>query len=63
MMAMYRFLRYSLLLILAFVRMKMLLVSHFHVPNAISLGIILATLGVGVVASIWATRREERAES
>ena len=63
MMAMFRFLRYSLVLILAFVGMKMLLVSHYHVPNAISLGIILATLGIGVVASLWATRREERAES
>jgi tellurite resistance protein TerC len=63
MMAMFRYLRYSLVLILAFVGMKMLLVSHYHVPNVISLGIILATLGIGVIASVWATRREERAES
>jgi tellurite resistance protein TerC len=57
-MAMFRYLKYSLVLILAFVGMKMLLVSHFHVPNHISLAIILATLGVGIVASIVATRRE-----
>ncbi|HET7202606.1 MAG TPA: hypothetical protein VFI92_04500, partial [Steroidobacteraceae bacterium] len=57
-MAMFRYLRYSLVLILAFVGMKMLLVSHYHVPNHVSLGIILATLGIGILASIWATRRE-----
>ena len=39
----------------------MLLVSHFHVPNLVSLGIILGTLAGGVVASLWAARREEQA--
>jgi len=57
-MAMFRYLRYSLVLILAFVGMKMLLVSHFHVPNLLSLAIILGTLGAGILASIWATRRD-----
>jgi hypothetical protein len=38
----------------------MLLVSHFHVPNLVSLGIILGTLAGGIVASLWAARREER---
>ena len=60
-MAMFRYLRYSLVLILAFVGMKMLLVQVYHVNNLASLGIILGTLGIGIVASIWATRREERA--
>jgi tellurite resistance protein TerC len=58
-MAMFRYLRYSLVLILAFVGMKMLLVSHFHVPNLVSLAIILGTLGLGILASIWASRRDE----
>jgi len=58
-MAMFRYLRYSLVLILAFVGMKMLLVSTYHVPNLVSLAIILGTLGAGVLASIWATRRDE----
>jgi tellurite resistance protein TerC len=58
-MAMFRYLKYSLVLILAFVGMKMLLVSHFHVPNLVSLGIILGTLGIGILASIWASRRNE----
>jgi len=58
-MAMFRYLRYSLVLILAFVGMKMLLVSHYHVPNVVSLAIILGTLGLGILASIWASRRDE----
>jgi tellurite resistance protein TerC len=57
-MALFRYLKYSLVLILAFVGMKMLLVSHYHVPNHISLAIILATLVGGIVASVWVTRRE-----
>jgi hypothetical protein len=31
------------------------------VPNVVSLGIIVGTLAGGVLASLWATRREERA--
>ena len=59
MMAMFRYLRYSLVLVLAFVGVKMLLAAHYHVPNLVSLGIILATLGLGVLASLWAARREQ----
>jgi len=57
-MAMFRYLRYSLVLILAFVGVKMLLVSKYHVPNVVSLGIIVTTLAGGVVASLIATRFE-----
>jgi hypothetical protein len=39
----------------------MLLHGHFHVPNLVSLGLILGTLAGGVLASLWATRREARA--
>ena len=58
-MSMFRYLRYSLVLILAFVGMKMLFVGSYHMPNLVSLGIILATLGIGILASIWATKRED----
>jgi tellurite resistance protein TerC len=57
-MAMFRYLRYSLVLILAFVGMKMLLAANYHVSNLVSLTIILSTLGAGILASIWATRRD-----
>ena len=61
-MAMFRYLKYSLVLILAFVGVKMLLVNHYHVPNLMSLGIIVATLGAGVLASLWATSRDGETE-
>ncbi|MFO1406980.1 MAG: TerC family protein [Steroidobacteraceae bacterium] len=57
-MSVFRYLRYSLVLILAFVGVKMLLVNFYHVPNLVSLGIILATLLGGILASMVATRRE-----
>ena len=58
-MAIFRYLRYSLVLILAFVGMKMLLVSHFRVPNLVSLSIILGTLALGILASVIAMRRDD----
>ena len=60
-MSMFRYLRYSLVLILAFVGVKMLLVSRYHVPNLVSLGIIVGTLAGGIVASLVATRIERAA--
>jgi hypothetical protein len=38
----------------------MLLVNHVHLPNALSLAVIVGTLLAGIVASVWATRREQR---
>jgi len=60
-MALFRYLKYSLVLILAFVGVKMLLVDAYHVPNLVSLAIIIATLGAGSVASLWAARRDRAA--
>ena len=60
-MSMFRYLRYSLVLILAFVGVKMLLVSKYHVPNMVSLGIIVGTLAGGILASLVATRLERAA--
>jgi tellurite resistance protein TerC len=61
-MAMFRYLRYSLVLILGFVGIKMLLVNHVHLPNALSLAVIVGTLLAGIAASVWATRREQRGD-
>jgi tellurite resistance protein TerC len=61
-MSMFRYLRYSLVLILAFVGVKMLLVSRYHVPNMVSLGIIVGTLAGGIIASLVATRIERAAK-
>jgi tellurite resistance protein TerC len=62
-MALFRYLKYSLVLILAFVGVKMLLVSAYHVPNAVSLAIILGTIAGGIVASLWATRRDRSSDA
>jgi tellurite resistance protein TerC len=58
--AMFRYLKYSLVLILAFVGVKMLLVSKYHVPNVVSLGIIVGTLLGGILASMVATRLDRQ---
>ena len=52
-MAMFRYLRYSLVVILVFVGIKMLLLRHLHIPNLVSLAVILTALGIGVLASWW----------
>ena len=42
--------------------MKMMLHHHFVIPHAISLGVIVGFLAIGVIASLWVSRREVSAE-
>jgi tellurite resistance protein TerC len=51
-MQMFRYIKYSLVFILAFVGFKMIFMNHFHVPNLVSLGIIVVALLVGVLVSM-----------
>ncbi len=51
-MEQFRYVKYSLVLILAFVGVKMILALHYHIPNLISLAIILGLLVTGVLASM-----------
>jgi tellurite resistance protein TerC len=51
-LAYFRFLKASLVFVLAFVGVKMLLAHHHPVPVAISLPVIVGILGVGVLASV-----------
>lgn len=55
-MAMFRYLRYSLVVILIFVGIKMLLLQHVHIPNLASLAVILTALALGILASVWRAR-------
>jgi tellurite resistance protein TerC len=56
----FAYLKYSLMFVLFFVGMKMIvLVWDIHVPSYVSLGVILGTLGAGVVASIFLRKEEE----
>jgi len=48
----FRYLKMSLVFILAFVGIKFILTHHFHVPAWVSLAVIVAFLAVGIVASV-----------
>jgi TerC family integral membrane protein len=62
-MAMFKYIKLCLVFILGFVGVKMMLHHHFEIPHAVSLGIIIGFLAVGIVASVWSSRRERtRAE-
>lgn len=54
MMNRFRYLKYSLVFVLAFVGVKMLLAGTYHLPVEISLAVIATALTVGVVASLRA---------
>jgi tellurite resistance protein TerC len=48
----FKFLKYGVIVILFFVGLKMLLSRHFHILPIISLGIILFTIFVSIIASL-----------
>ena len=48
----FRYLKHSLVFVLAYVGVKMMLSNHYHIPDGASMGIILGILLVGVLASI-----------
>ena len=54
----FRFLKTSLVFVLAFVGVKMILSHHWPVPTPISLAVIVGILGVGAVASFAPARLE-----
>ena len=47
------YLKYGLAFILSFVGAKMMLVDFFHVPILVSLAVIVLSLTVSIVASLW----------
>ena len=53
------YLRYGLAVVLTFVGVKMLLVDVFHIPTIVSLGVIVGTLAVSIIASLLSNRRVE----
>lgn len=48
----FRYLKMSLVFLLAFVGVKMLLIHHHPIPNLVSLAIIAGILAVGIIASL-----------
>lgn len=61
MMHRFRYLKLSLVFLLAFIGAKMLMIQFFHIPIAVSLTIIGCVLAVGVIASLVAAHRGSRA--
>ncbi len=59
-MGKFRYLKISLVFLLAFIGVKMLLVHHYPIPNEVSLSIIGGIMAVGILASIVVTRDPER---
>jgi tellurite resistance protein TerC len=56
--AKFHFLRFGLAAVLAFVGVKMLVSSYWHIPIALSLGVIVTLLGASIVASLMFAQKE-----
>ena len=57
-MVMFRYIKYSLIFILAFVGVKKMLHHHYQIPHVASLATIVAFLLMGIMASLWVSRHE-----
>ncbi|OQA99109.1 MAG: Inner membrane protein alx [Bacteroidetes bacterium ADurb.Bin217] len=53
----FKYLKYSLVVLLLFIGIKMLLLEVYHLPVSVSLGIIVLILTGGVVASVLSDKR------
>ena len=56
----FRYFKISLVILLAFVGLKMLLAHHYPIPTLLSLGIICTILATGVMASLWVMKDDEK---
>jgi tellurite resistance protein TerC len=55
----FKYLKSAIVLLLAYIGVKMLLHHHVHIPDAISLSVILGMLSVGILASIVLTPKDD----
>ncbi|MEH2920534.1 TerC family protein [Samsonia erythrinae] len=53
-------LKYGLAVILIFIGIKMLLIDIFHIPIAISLGVVASILAVTLLLNLWVNKRAGR---
>jgi tellurite resistance protein TerC len=61
MMDKFRYMKFSLVFILAYVGVKMILVNHFKIPSLISLAVIIGVLIIGVLSSMRKSKEETKA--
>jgi tellurite resistance protein TerC len=59
MMAMFHYLKLSLVFILGFVGVKLILVHHYKIPDLVSLAVIVGMLAIGVAASVMTKSKRE----
>ncbi len=53
-------LKYGLSVILVFIGIKMMLIDIFHIPIAISLGVVATILATTLLINVWVNRRNDR---
>ncbi len=56
----FRYLKFSLVVLMAYIGMKMILSKHIHIPTAISLIVICAILLAGLAASMFIGRFDNK---
>jgi tellurite resistance protein TerC len=56
-MSLFKYVKFSLVFILGFVGVKMLLHAHIEIPHALSLGVIVGFLALGIIASLVVNAR------
>jgi tellurite resistance protein TerC len=54
----FRYLKHSLVFVLAYVGVKMIMSNHYHIPDAASMAIIIGILLVGIFASIYGADKD-----
>ena len=59
MMDKFRYMKYSLVFILAYVGVKMILVNHYKIPSPFSLAVIIGILIIGVLSSMRKSKEEK----
>ncbi|HYF94149.1 MAG TPA: TerC family protein [Symbiobacteriaceae bacterium] len=57
----FRYLKFGLTFVLCFIGIKMVLSDLWHVPTALSLGVVASILGISIIASIVHEQIEKRA--
>ena len=58
----FRFLKYGLAIVLAFIGVKMLIVKWVHIPTTVSLGVVAGIILLSIAISVFLTRREHRGD-
>ena len=61
MLGMFRFLKNALVIVLAFVGVKMLVSSLVELPSWVSLVVVFAMIGLGILASVLIPEKKEKA--